>query len=287
MRVLASPMICGAMRIEGKYEGPRIVIFAGEHSDEPCGAYAIEKLFYDFSMGARELLKGTLTLVRANEVALAENKRYVVHNLNRLYKDTNAESTDMSSYEYLRAQELKPLLRECNYFLTLHSAPIADEPFLVVEERHVEAFRPMGIRKFVTGWGAFDVLGGDSEGYANTYGAVACTLEAGNHTDMTGISVAYSAVLSMLTHWGMIADELPQSSGRPEIFRIYEVIIKREPFSWMGSARRNFDFIRRGEFVCMNGKEYLQTEEDAYLLMPSPAEKQRVGEEIGYLARKL
>lgn len=48
-----------------------------------------------------------------------------------------------------------------------HSAPIAQEPFLVAEQKAVAFFSQLGIRKIMTGWGKFSsgAIGGDTENY--------------------------------------------------------------------------------------------------------------------------
>ena len=59
------------MRITADVDGPRVVFFSGIHGNEVSGVHAIEKLLFDFFGGHAILKRGTLTLVRANEQALA------------------------------------------------------------------------------------------------------------------------------------------------------------------------------------------------------------------------
>src|SRR5689334_12272716 len=61
--------IANVVRIRGAGDGPRAVIFAGVHGDEVSGLHAVEKLLFDLFVGSRELLRGSLTLVRGNEQA--------------------------------------------------------------------------------------------------------------------------------------------------------------------------------------------------------------------------
>ena len=78
--------IRNVVRIEEDKRGPSIVLFSGVHGDEVSGIHAVEKVFFDFFTGARTLQHGSLTLVRANEQAIEAERRYVQHNLNRLFK---------------------------------------------------------------------------------------------------------------------------------------------------------------------------------------------------------
>src|SRR5258708_35722759 len=143
--------IPSAVEIVADTRGPRVVVFAGVHGDEVSGVHAIEKLFYDFFVGTGSLRRGSLALVRANEQALAAERRYMKHNLNRLFRETYSPEIDRSSYEFRRAQELKTLLRNCDCFLDLHSAPIAQEPFVVGEHGAAGFFSRLGIARIVTG----------------------------------------------------------------------------------------------------------------------------------------
>src|SRR5262245_7951926 len=165
MVISKDPNIQGAVRIAGNEKGPRVVMFGGVHGDEVSGVHAIEKLFFDFFGGKRVLTRGSLTLVRVNEHALAAERRYIMHNLNRLFREDYGPEIDKASYEYGRAQELKTVLRDCDYFLDFHSAPIAQEPFLVAEQRAVEFFGKLGVPRIMTGWSKFasSTIGGETE----------------------------------------------------------------------------------------------------------------------------
>ena len=52
-----------------------------------------------------------LTLVRANEQALAAEQRYIMLNMNRLFTRRYGDEVDRTCYEFLRTQQLKPLLQ--------------------------------------------------------------------------------------------------------------------------------------------------------------------------------
>jgi predicted deacylase len=56
------------VRITAEKNGPRAVMFAGEHGDEVSGVHAIEKLLLGLFGRKRTLMQGSLTLVRANVI---------------------------------------------------------------------------------------------------------------------------------------------------------------------------------------------------------------------------
>jgi uncharacterized protein len=133
MDISRDSSIESAVRITGDGDGPRVVFFSGVHGNEVSGVHAIEKLLFDFFGGKRSLKRGTLTLVRANEQALAVEQRYLKLNMNRLFRGKYEDDVDRTCYEFVRTQQLKRLLEACDYFLDFHSAPSAQESFLVAE----------------------------------------------------------------------------------------------------------------------------------------------------------
>jgi predicted deacylase len=289
MRISKDSSVQDVVRIAGDPDGPRVVMFSGVHGDEVSGVHAIEKLLFDFFGGERHLVRGSLTLVRANQHALAAERRYIRHNLNRLFREEYSSEIDRSSYEFRRAQELKTILHNCDYFLDFHSAPIAQEPFLVAERGAIAFFRQLGIPRIITGWSKFSsgAIGGDAENYANSRGAKAATLESGSHFERQSIGVAYKAATSLLSILGMIVDAEKSVETKIDVFDVYSVVTKDfDDFRYAGQVN-NFQFVRKGEsFAFQNGCP-VTVSEDTYLLIPMKVEDTRLREEVCYLGRKL
>ena len=289
MKICKDEKIPGTVRVTTDVHGPRAVVFSGVHGDEVSGIHAVEKLLFDLFTAARTLQKGSLTLVRANALAIAAERRYVKHNLNRLYKDSYGPEIDRDSYEFRRAQELKTILESCDYFLDLHSAPIAQEPFIVAEKEAVGFYSKLGIPKIMIGWNKFSSasIGGDGENYANAHCAKAATLESGSHFDKSSNDVAYQAVLSFLSLLGMIAGVQKQTSAPLEIVDVYAVVTKDfDDFRYAGTPG-NFKLIRKGDaFAFQNGRPLTVTE-DTYLLIPMNPQDTKVREEVCYLGRRV
>jgi succinylglutamate desuccinylase len=277
--------IQGVVRIVAKKNGPRVVMFAGVHGDEVSGVHAIEKLFFDFFGGKSELNQGSLTLARANEHALSAERRYTKHNLNRLFREDYGPEIDRTSYEFGRAQELKTILHDCDYFLDFHSAPIAQEPFLVAERKAVEFFGKLAISRIMTGWSKFSngTIGGDAENYANAHGALAATLESGSHFEKSSIDVAYRSAISLLLLLGMIEGAERQVTGKLEVFDEYAVVTKDfDNFRYAGAVK-NFQFLKKGEAFALQNGHTVNVLEDSYLLIPMRPEDTKIREEVCYL----
>jgi succinylglutamate desuccinylase len=281
--------ISNVVRLRGTGDGPRAVIFAGVHGDEVSGIHAIEKLLFDFFVGSRELRRGSLTLARGNEQAIAAERRYLKLNLNRMYKDEYPADIDRSLYEFKRAQELKSLLHECDYFFDLHSAPTAGEPFVVVEQFAVPFYAKVGIPRLMTGWSKFSsgAIGGDGENYANAHGAKSATLESGSHFDKRSNDVAYKSIVSFLTLLEMIPGPQPQPPAALEVVDVYKVVLKEfEDFRYAGIVD-NFKFIGKNQpFAYQNGRP-MMVDEDSYLLIPMKPEETKIREEVCYIGRKV
>jgi succinylglutamate desuccinylase len=288
--IARDPSLEGVMRVTGDTAGPRVVMFCGIHGDEVSGIHAIEKLFYDLFGGARRLAQGSLVLARANAQAIRAERRYVKHNMNRMFCDSYSPEIDQDSYEFRRTQELKPLLETCDYFLDFHSAPLADQPFIVVEQRAVDFYRRLGIPKIMTGWSKFSSgpIGGDTENYANTRGAISATLESGSHFDKASNDIAYRAAVSTLSILSMLdTNELPPSDEDAEVVEMYSVITKdAEDFRYAEGAT-NFKQLRAGEAFAYQNGQPLTVSEESYLLIPMNPGNTKLHEEIGYLGRRL
>ncbi|HYB08951.1 MAG TPA: succinylglutamate desuccinylase/aspartoacylase family protein [Alphaproteobacteria bacterium] len=284
-----NPGIPGAVRITTGNEGPHVALFGGIHGDEVSGVHAIEKLLFDFFGGARALKRGRLTLVRGNELALAADRRYVKHNLNRLFRKDYGAAVDKASYEFARAQQLKTILENCDYFLDLHSAPIAQEPFMVAEQSVADFFARLGVPRIITGWSKFSsgAIGGDAENYASAHHAKSATLESGSHYEKRSIDVAYGAATALLSLLGLIAKTHEPPAKQAEIIDMYAVLTKDFDDFRFTDAVENFQFLKKGDiFAHQNGRP-LAVLEDSYLLIPMIPDQTKIGEEICYLGRKL
>jgi succinylglutamate desuccinylase len=281
--------IPGVIHITANDTGPRVVMFSGAHGDEISGIHALEKLFFDLFSGARTLLCGSLTLVRVNALAIAAERRYIKYNVNRMFREEYGPEIDRDAYEYKRVQELKPLLQRCDYFLDLHSAPIAQEPFLVAERHAAGFYSKLGLPHIIMGWGKFSggPIGGDAENYAGSYGAKAATLESGSHFEKASDDIAYRTVLSLLSLLGMIDGIEDEARAAAEIFDMYAVVTKEaDDFRYAGEVSNFKHFARDEVFAFQNGQP-LAVKEDSYLLIPMVPEDTKLHEEVCYLGRRL
>ena len=289
MSISRDPNTQGVVRITSDTLGPHVVMCSGIHGDEVSGIHAIEKVLFDVFGGKRALLRGSLTLVRANEQAIAAERRYVKHNMNRMFRENYGPEIDRNSYEFRRTQELKTVLEICDYFLDFHSAPIADAPFLVAEQKAVEFYSKLGIPRIMTGWSKFSsgAIGGDAENYANAHGAISATLESGSHFEKSSNDVAYRAAISLLSLLRMIEGEELPSTVEADVVEMYSVVTKEfDDFRYAGEVR-NFQFLKKDQAFAYQNGQPLNVPEDSYLLIPMKPGDTKVHEEVCYLGRKV
>jgi succinylglutamate desuccinylase len=289
MEILRDSKLQNVVRVASRISGPQVVMFSGIHGDEVSGIHALEKLFFDLFVGKRNLRRGSLTLARANEQAMAAELRYVKHNLNRLFREQYGSEIDMNCYEFHRAQELKTILDHCDYFIDFHSAPIAQEPFLVAERAAVEFFAKLGIPKIMTGWAKFSggVIGGDAENYAGARGAKAATFESGSHFNKSSNDVAYKTAISLLSALEMLEQLENPIPAKAELFEMYAVVKKEySDFRYSGEVK-NFQLFRKGDAFAIQNGQFVAVQEDSYLLIPMKPEETKIDEEVCYLGRKL
>ena len=289
MLIARDTSIDSVVRVAADADGPRVVFFSGIHGNEVSGVHAVEKLLFDFFGGSKVLKRGSLSLVRANEQGLAVEKRYITLNMNRLFRKEYGAGLDRSCYEFLRTQQLKPLLESCDYFLDFHSAPFAQKPFLVAEQKAVSFFSELGIAQIITGWSKFSAgsIGGDAENYAGSHGALAATLESGSHFDKSAIHISCSTATSMLQRLEMIERTEEWPVTEPMVVDMYAVVTKDfADFHYDGEAT-NFQLIKSGEVYAYQNGRPLAVTEDSYLLIPMKPEDTKIGEEVCYLGRNV
>ena len=71
-------------KVVGKLKGPTLIFFGGIHGNEPSGVTALEHIFEKLNTETRQI-RGTIFGIRGNVPALVQGKRFLDHDLNRLW----------------------------------------------------------------------------------------------------------------------------------------------------------------------------------------------------------
>lgn len=274
--------IPGEFRVRASMSGPQVVCFGGVHGDEPSGVAAIERLKGELEEGRIHIEHGTLTLVTANQRALERDVRFLDDNLNRLFRE-GAGATQ--SYEALRAQELKPILKHCDFFLDLHSTSSESEPFMTCERKLLDLARKFAVKNIVVGWGELEAEGikGDTETFALNHGAVAFTMECGQHRDPKAKEVAYYTLLKFLQFSGLLPDDR-EPHPKQCVYQLFHVEICSDKDFKFSKPYTNFTPLKKGEVIGRDANTQYLAPKECVLVLPAYRERRVIGEQLYFLA---
>ena len=132
--------------------GPSLLIMGGVHGNEICGPKAIRQVMSELA-GGLNLVQGKLVTVPVvNRLAYEQNVRFVDENLNRIFR----RHKDPQTNEQRVANEIAPLIDECDYLLDIHSVHTpGGHPFTFIDNdmpAHKAFVSAMGLGYILSGW---------------------------------------------------------------------------------------------------------------------------------------
>ncbi len=196
---------------EAPAKGPRLLVFGATHGNEHCGPAAIARILGDIRAGEVPVNQGRVTFVPvANPKAFSLKKRFVEANLNRAVRHYHQPER----YEHKLMNTLCAHLENCDYFLNLHSYTAGGPPFAIVGDEKEEGFIGcLGADMLLYDWrsayknsGYADETSLSQIEYARTRGAIATTLECGQHDDPRAPEVAYQGIRNAMAFCGMTGE---------------------------------------------------------------------------------
>ncbi len=291
-------------RIIGRYDqgrtGPLLIVFAGMHGNEPAGVLALEEMF---RMIEREpqtnpnfVFTGRILGIRGNLAALQQQKRFIVKDINRQFTPENIErifnathddeldSEDKEIRDILNLvnQEIENWQAQKMVILDLHTTTAFGGIFSIAtndEESQriaVELHAPV-IRKLVDG------IKGTTLHYFNNDNfkpeTVAVTFESGQHNEELSEKRAIAAITNCMRSIGLVRAEdvenkhdkilIEYSKGLPKIADLLycHSIAPEDSFS-MNPGYKNFQKIKKGEFLAQDQKGKIYSKEEGRILMP-------------------
>lgn len=271
--------------------GPRLTVLGAVHGNETCGAKAIERMVADIDDRTVILRRGTLQLVPVtNPGAYAKNVRFVERNLNRyLYR-----KEEKQHYEDHLDPIVCGVLDTTDVLLDLHSYTSPGGPFIFLggdNAKELAFAKALGVSDFAFGWA--QAFGKASEGkeaqgtteYARTKGALAVTLECGQHLNADAPDIGYRAILLALAHLDMLDDGCAAAlgldrktvAGKQRFVRMKNVY-HREEGAVFARPWRHFDPVAKGEpMASLASGKTLSAPEDGFIVLPK--ESSATGEE--------
>lgn len=311
-KAAAWPRVLGHM--PGPADGATVICVGGIHGNEPAGVLGLRRVL-DVLEDHRESLRGSFLALVGNCGALAEKRRYIDEDLNRIWLpdrlqtirggDVSDPSGRGPSHE---AEEMRALDLELRaaiegaadrevYVLDLHTTSARGPAFNVLNDT-------LPNRAFAATIPAPTVLGLEEEvsgtllsHLADAYDLQSVCFESGQHDDEAAVDLAEAAVWLVLAEGGVIeAAEWPQvSAGRAAIARAaaglpkvvdvhYRHHIEPEDGFRMRPGFKGFETVRAGDIVGDDLRGPVRAPQEGLMLMPL---YQGQGEDGFFLVRKV
>lgn len=285
--------------------GPHLVVNGLVHGNEVCGAIAIVRLA---RLGIRPL-RGKLTLALANVEAFRRYDpsqplaaRCVDEDFNRVWSDRILDGPG-DSVERRRARALRPIYRQADAVLDLHSMTSGREPLLLCGRtaRARRLARDLGFPRWViadSGHAAGPRLleygdyaaPDDTEGVNG--GKVALLAECGQHEDPTSAQVALTLCALFLRRFGLIAEETaaalapsPHAAASQIVVEVAEAVTAASDGFVMARDFANMEILPAAGTLIGHeqGRPVRTPHDDCVLIMP--ARKARRGQTVVRLGR--
>lgn len=277
--------LSGVFIIDSGKKGPKVLLSAAVHGDEPCGVYVVEKLLSGFVEGTLTLQAGSLTLLIGNPKAFEINQREISEDLNRLF----GSEAQVKSEEHERARLLEPLILHHSHYLDLHSFSAHGPVFAVSEEQYLDQATRLGVERIVLPGPFFeDVFRGTSIAYAGLRGISAVAVESGQHYDPDTFQHSWQVTNCFLASLGLIS-EAPALVVESQFYELYYKQLYQDGSFKFVRPFSNFDYLEQGQEIATTLQGVQLAPKDSYIIFPVSSErleKLKPGEEVYFLAFK-
>lgn len=263
--------------IEGKHNGPCVVILGSIHGNERLGEAVIAKIRHKVHS---EDLYGDLILILGNPNAYAAHQRFIDCDLNRLFgPEINAllqKPYHMLNMEEKRAIEITPFLQMADYLLDIHSTIKPSVPFIYCErtKRHFEfahLFQPEYIVSSASHCRIPDLIS-CTDSYVDRNGGIGITYEAGWHRGPTIFPEVLEKTYTFLQYIGSIkATSITPSSKKiplPVQLVIYDYVIAQTPHFHFTKDFANFDMVQEGEVIAQDEGKLFKAKKKSFVVFP-------------------
>ena len=293
--------------VSGKEKGPTLIFFGGIHGNEPSGVIALEEVFNKLNI-LKDHIKGNVFAIRGNIPALAQERRFLENDLNRIWTSRGIEtikSKEISerTIEETQLMEIHGILNHIldtnegpYYFIDYHTTSSPTLPFITINDALIN-------RKFAKLFSLPVILGleeyleGPLLSYINEKGYVAIGFESGQHYTQDAIenSVAFTW-LTLLFAGALSKDLLPDieqlkaqlsiaAEGNNTFYEVTHrhLITQQDEFN-MFPGFKSFEPIEGGTDLASHNGKKLSTEKKSIVFMPLYQEQ---GEEGFFLIKKI
>lgn len=288
---LDSERIIGSLK--GSESGPAIVILAGMHGNEPSGVEALQNVF-QMLHAAPITLKGQLVGIRANLSALRKGVRFVDEDMNRIWfpgiieKIRETPQEELSTSERREIKEVLSLLdtiiaengQQKIIMADLHSFSAEGSMFAITapKKQHLKLLKGLHVPLV---FGIENTLRGTALRYYQDQGHLTFALEGGQHENEVTVYNVTAALMVLLKEAGAIdkdsvdrveefnqylLDHTQYVPGKVEL--VYQHIIEDGDDFSMREGFKNFQSVKKGEWLASDNQGKIYAQCDGYLVMP-------------------
>lgn len=281
-------------RIDGGQKGPVVIALAGIHGNEPTGIMAIRHIMEKLEP-VKEQFKGTFIGVIGNAEAIKKKQRFIDEDMNRIWftsildKIRRTPKHELKTVERRETKELLEIIdpyilnedaEEPVIFADLHSFSAESGLFVIStrHERNVELLSPLKVPLI---FGIEKALHGTALKYIQNTGNIGFAYEAGQHYSEDAELNATTGLLCMLVSAGCLGasqikdfvsyhDYLTrQTDPYPhKVEFLYKHIIEPEDDFKMKPGFKNFDQVKKGDWLADDRHGKILAQRDGYILMP-------------------
>jgi len=293
--------------VSSEETGPTVVYFAGIHGNEPSGVEALDQVFKQLKTSELQVT-GSVFGIKGNLPALLEKKRFLEHDLNRIWTRSGIDKIEQKSkpersVEENELSELHQLISDIfathappYYFIDFHTTSSPTLPFITINDALIN-------RKFARLFpvpiilGIEEYLEGPLLNYINEKGYVSLGFESGQHFTEEAVKNSISFIWLAMIYCGVLTkeqvpdykkyhDQLNLAAKGNNIF--YEIIhrhriTKSDDFKMLPGFR-SFEKLEKGITMANHNGEQITAYKDTIVFMPL---YQAQGEEGFFLIRKI
>ena len=274
-------------KIQGHNSGPTMVFFGGIHGNETAGVFALNHVFNKLNP---EHISGTLYAITGNTEALKQNKRYVNHDLNRLWFKERIKSIKektILNHEEKELLELYELIHDIVetesgpfYFIDFHTTSSKTIPFITINDALIN-------RKFSSLFpvplvlGIEEYLEGPLLSYVNQLGYVSLGFESGQHDEKDAVlnsqafiylALVYAkamkaeTVIDFQMHYRQLEEQCYNIQDAFEVTHLHRV--KQEDQFKMVEGFRSFQKIKKHTVLATDKQGNIISKKNGRIFMP-------------------
>lgn len=278
--------------IRGEADGPTVIAIAGIHGNEPSGVIAIQRVIEALEP-LKKHFKGRFLGLQGNIAALEKEVRFIQEDMNRLWVTSILDKIRRTPFDQLNSPDrvqLKELLcildpivfsnEQDVIFIDLHTFSGIGGMFCITprKERHVELLSQLKIPLI---FGIEQALQGTSMEYVESAGHVGFAFETGSHETKEAENNAFTGMMVLLVNAGLIPADKLEHFGKYHTYLmrkvdryphkvqfLYKHIIEEDDEFEMLPGFKNFDPVKKGDWLANDRHGAIHAQADGYILMP-------------------